>query len=99
MPELFPRSFTHGSKLKARRVSPKQDLLLRRIVLRDGTAYSIRPSFLMPSMTARTEDVEGPLVLRTFGVPFWALVRVVGRDPMSWSRLECALGRAGIVGR
>ena len=56
-------------QLKDARVSSKQDLLFRRIVLRDGTASSIRPSFLMPSMTARTEDVEGPLFLRQFGVP------------------------------
>ena len=98
MPELFPRDFVHGYKLKDGRVSSKQDLLLRRIVLRDGTAYSIRPSFLMPYMTARTEDVEGPLFLRQFSVPFWALVHVFGRDPMSWYRWECALGRASIVG-
>jgi hypothetical protein len=98
MPELFPRDFVHGSKLKDGRVSSKQDLPIRRIVLRDSTAYSIRPSFLMPSMTARTEDIEGPLFLRKFGVPYWALTHVFGRDPMSWYRLECALGRASIVG-
>src|SRR5512135_3923175 len=88
MPELFPRDFAHGYTLKDGRVSSKQDLLLRRIVLRDGAAYSIRPSFLMPYMAARTEDLEGPLFLRKFGVPFWALVHVFGRDPMSWYRLE-----------
>jgi hypothetical protein len=33
-------------------------------------------------MTARTGDIETPLFLRTFGVPFWALARVFGRDPM-----------------
>jgi hypothetical protein len=25
----------------------------------------------MPYMTARTEDIEGPLFLRKFGVPYW----------------------------
>jgi hypothetical protein len=27
----------------------------------------------MPYMIARTDEVEGPLFLRKFGVPFWAL--------------------------
>ena len=63
-----------------------------------GTTSSIRPSFLMPSRTAHTEDVQGPLFLRTFGVPFWALAHVFGRDPMDWYRLVCGLGRFSVVG-
>ena len=82
MPELFPANFAHGYRLKDARFSAKQETLIRRIVLRDGTAYSIRPSFLMPYLTAHTEDVEGPLFLRKFGIPFWALARVFGKDPM-----------------
>jgi hypothetical protein len=97
-PELFPADFAQGYQLKDGRMSAKQGLLIRRIVLNDGTAYSIRPSFLMPYLTARTADVEGPLFLRTFGVPFWALARVFGGDPMSWYRRECALGRFSVVG-
>ena len=49
-------------------------------------------------MAARVSDVEGPLFLRKFGVPFWALARVFGRDPMSWYRLECGLGRCSVMG-
>ena len=30
-----------------------------------------------------TADVEVPLFLRKFGVPFWALALVFGGDPMS----------------
>jgi hypothetical protein len=97
-PELFPDDFGSGYQIKDRRMSAKQDIRIRRIVLRDGTAYSVRPSFLMPYLSARTDDVEDPLFLRKFGVPFWALARVFGRDPMYWYRLECALGRASIVG-
>jgi hypothetical protein len=52
----------------------------------------------MPYMTARAADVEGPLFLRKFGVPFWALARVFGDDPMFWYRLECGLGRSSVVG-
>src|SRR5436309_10503846 len=97
-PELFPTDFTRDYQLKDGRMSAKQRIRIRRIILRDGTAYSIRPSFLMPYLTARTADVEPALFLRKFGVPFWALARVFGRDPMFYYRLECALGRANIVG-
>jgi hypothetical protein len=97
-PELFPPNFARGYQLKDDRVSVKQELPLRRILLRDGTAYSVRPSFLMPYMTARVADVEGPLFLRKFGVPFWALAHVFGADPMYWYRLECGLGRFSVVG-
>jgi len=97
-PELFPNDFAFGYQFKDGRMSAKQRLPMRRIILRDGTAYSIRPSFLMPYLTARADEVEAPLFLRKFGVPFWALARVFGRDPMFYYRLECALGRASIVG-
>jgi hypothetical protein len=97
-PELFPKDFADGYQLKDGRVSAKQGLLIRRIVTRDGTAYSVRPSFLMPYMTARVADVEGPLFLRKFGVPYWALAHVFGDDPMYWYRLECGLGRSSVVG-
>jgi len=97
-PELFPPNFARGYELKDDRISVKQRLPIRRILLRDRTAYSIRPSFLMPYMTGRTEDVEGPLFLRRFGVPYWALARVFGGDPMSWFRMECGLGRFSVVG-
>jgi pyridoxal biosynthesis lyase PdxS len=36
--------------------------------------------------------------LRAFGVPFWALAHVFGRDPRYWYRLEVGLGRNRIVG-
>jgi hypothetical protein len=97
-PELFPLDFARGYALKDDRMSVKQRLPIRRILLRDGTAYSVRPSFLMPDMTARVVDIEGPLFLRKFGVPFWALAHVFGADPMSWYRLECGLGRFRVVG-
>jgi hypothetical protein len=97
-PELFPPNFAAGYHMKDHRASAKQEVLIRRIVLKGGAAYSIRPSFLMPYLTARAEDVEGPLFLRKFGVPFWALARVFGNDPMYWYRLECGLGRFSVAG-
>jgi hypothetical protein len=98
MPELFPKNFAAGYQLKDDRRSAKQDVPIRRIVLNDGLSYSVRPSFVMPYMTARTKDAQGPLFLRKFGVPFWALARVFGHSPMSWYRIECGLGRFSVVG-
>src|SRR3954451_18054648 len=97
-PELFPANFARGYELKDVRTSVKRGFPIRRLLSRDRAAYSIRPSFVMPYMIARTEDVEGPLFLRKFGVPFWALARVFGGDPMYWYRLECGPGRFSVVG-
>jgi hypothetical protein len=97
-PELFPPNFAAGYYLKDDRVSAKQEVLIRRIVLKGGAAYSIRPASLMPYLTARVEQAEGPLFLRKFGAPFWALAHVFGHDPMFWYRLECGPGRFSIVG-
>src|SRR4051812_39696988 len=41
-----------------------------------------------PYMTGLTDDVQGPLFLRAFGVPSWAIARAFGRGPMYWYRLE-----------
>jgi len=98
MPELFPEGFEKGYELKDHRQSRKTGLIIRRIELRDGTAYSIRPSFLMPYHSARTDDVEAPLFLRKFGVPYWALAHLFGHDAMYWYRMETGLGRNSIVG-
>jgi hypothetical protein len=97
-PELFPPGFVHGYQLKDGRCSSKQGLRLRRISLTDGSAYSVRPSFVMPYLTARTQDVHKGLFLRKFGVPYWALAQVMGRNHMFWYRMQCGLGRASIVG-
>lgn len=97
-PELFPEGFEQGFQMKDCRTSGKMRLPVRRIELLDGTAYSVRPSFVMPYMTARTDDVEKPLFLRKFGVPHWALAHVFGRDAMYWHRMECSLGRNSVVG-
>lgn len=99
LPELFPAAFAAGYTLKDSRRSCKRGLRLRRIECRvTGAAYTIRPSFVMPYMTAWTDDVRHALFLRAFGVPFWALAHVFGRAPAYWYRLEVGLGRNSIVG-
>jgi len=97
-PELFPEGFAKGFQMVDCRSSKKMQVLLRRVQLRNGTRFTIRPSFVMPYMTARVAAVENPLFLRKFGVPFWALAHVFGRNPMFWFRQECRLGHFSIVG-
>src|SRR6516164_5303099 len=98
-PELFPQGFAQGYTLKDSRFSAKRGLRLRRIHCKaTGQTFSVRPCFALPYMTGWADDVQGPLFLRGFGVPFWALARVFGRGPMYWYRLELSLGRPSIVG-
>ena len=98
-PELFPAAFASGYTLKDGRVSAKRGLRLRRIRCKaTGAAFSVRPCFVLPYMTAWTDQAEGPLFLRSFGVPFWALARVFGKGAMFWYRVAVGLGRHSLVG-
>jgi hypothetical protein len=98
-PELFPEAMALGYELKDSYRSKKLTIRQRRIVSKTTKeAFTVKPSFVMPYMVGLTEDVEAPLFLRAFGVPFWALAHVFGKDPMYWYRLEIGLGRNSIVG-
>ena len=63
-----------------------------------GIAYTIRPSFVTPYLTARVEEVEPYLFLRKFDVPFWALARISEHPATYWYRLEQHLGSFSLVG-
>src|SRR5690349_16528913 len=76
-PELFPEAFALGYTRKDDRVSAKTGIRTRRVECKaDGRAYSVRPSFVLPYAAGLTDDIEKPLFLRRFGVPFWALAHV-----------------------
>ena len=60
--------------------------------------FAIAPSQVLPYMTGYTDAVEKALFLRRFGVPFWGLTYVFGRDDSYWERLSRSLGRYPIVG-
>ena len=96
-PELFPMGIQMGYCMKDIRYPKKSNIPIRRISV-CGTAYSVRPSFVMPYQTALTNDVEKAIFLRKFDVPFWALSYVFGKYPMFWYRVEQSLGRNSIVG-
>ena len=100
-PELFPPGFTGQFVFKGFIRSKKQNgFRTRRIRLKntEGAVYQIRPSFMMPYMTAMTENVEKALYLRRWGVPFDALAYVFGRDAMFWYRTYVSLGRNSVTG-
>jgi hypothetical protein len=98
-PELFPDGFACGYRLKESRTSRKLGLRLRRVRLKGtGETFTVRPSFALPYMAAWADDASGPLFLRAFGVPFWALAVVFGRDHSYWYRVEVALGRNSVAG-
>ena len=61
--------------------------------------FQVVPSFVLPYMTGSVGDVEKPLFLHLkFGVPFWALSYVFGRDDSYWYRVSQQLGRPSLVG-
>jgi hypothetical protein len=98
-PELLSAAFARGYRLKDVRRSARLGIRIRRIrCTATRQAFSVRPSFALPDMAGLTDQAEGPLFLRTFGVPFWALARVLGENPMRWSRRGVGLGRPGLVG-
>ena len=98
-PELFPKAMEQGFTFHDCYVSIKQDLIVRRITLQaTGAVFALRPSFVMPSMIGRTDEIEKALYLRQWGVPFDALAYVFGRDAMFWYRAWLAFGRLSLVG-
>ena len=97
-PELFPDQMGQGFRFHGLVSYRKLYLDQRRIRLSNGHVYQIRPSFVMPYMIAKTDDIEKALYLRRFGVPFDALAYVFGRDAMFWYRATSSLGRNSLVG-
>ena len=60
-PELFPPAIRRGYRMKDPYRSRKTGWDLRRIELRNLDRYLVRPSFLMPYLSGRTDDVPAPL--------------------------------------
>src|SRR5262245_36617387 len=98
-PELFPTDMDQGFTFHDAYISVKQDLIIRRIKVKATRAvFAIHPSFVMPYMIARTDEVEKALYLRQWGGPVDALAYVFGRDAMFWYRAWLAFGRSSLLG-
>ena len=96
-PELFPPDFQLGYTMKDSRSSLKQHLPLRRITLRNGDIYTVRPSFVLPYMTAKVADVDNALFLARWA-PLWALEKVFNVNATKLYRTINSIGRNSIVG-
>ncbi len=98
-PELFPAEIEHGYVLHDQRTSIKMpEIVLRRIALKQSQqVFTIAPSSVMPYLTSYTDDVEKALFLMRFGVPFWALTYVFGKNDMFWFRIFSHFGRYHLV--
>jgi hypothetical protein len=106
-PELFPAAIERGYKLYGfcQESVKMPEVRIRRICLDERDehgklqVFQVVPSFVLPYLTATVEEVEKPLFLHLkFGVPFWALSYVFGRDDSYWYRLSQQLGRPSLVG-
>ena len=98
-PELFPPEIGEGFIFYGSYRSRKRRIDLRRIEMKKSReVYQIRPSFLMPYLTAQTDEVEKALYLRLWNVSFDGLAYVFGRDAMYWYRMTLQLGRPALVG-
>jgi hypothetical protein len=104
-PELFPQEIGLGYLLHD--ILPASvklpEVRLRRIRLcqadpaGQAQVFTIAPSEVLPYMTGYTDEVEKALFLRRFGVPFWGLTYVFGRDDSYWERLSRSFGYYCIV--
>jgi hypothetical protein len=98
--ELFPASFSedyrlHGFGRESRKIA---GVKLRKIVLADGSAYWLRPSFVAGYMAGTVDELAYPLLLAAHGVPAWLLTVGFGRSEMYWQRVVERLGRSSLVG-
>jgi hypothetical protein len=106
-PELFPGGIEQGYKFNGFcEESVKMPAVrIRRLCLHKRDAqgklqvFQVVPCFVLPYMTGSILEVEKPLFLHLkFGVPFWALSYVFGRDDSYWYRINQQLGRPSLVG-
>lgn len=104
-PELFPaemgKGYTWHDILNSKKMP---DVPLRRIKLKqiddEGKAqvFTIVPNFVMPYMSGYTDEVEKALFLRRFGVPYWGITYLFGKNDMHWERHVERLGRYDLLG-
>lgn len=99
-PELFPQGIENGFQLTGHlpESAKMPGIRLRQLRLRDGRAFTLRPSFVMSYMSGAVEDVEHPLLLLSFGVPCWLVTKIFGHNDMHWQRHLERLGRNSLVG-
>ena len=76
-PELFPSDILDVGYIfnGLTRKSKKMYIQMRKIKIGEAT-YQVQPSFVLPFMRGKTNEVENALFLLRFSVPFWALAYI-----------------------
>jgi len=99
-PERVPTNLGQGFNLHGmgRESSKMPGIQLRKIVLSDGQAYWLRPSFVFSYMMGDVDDLDYPLQLAAYGVPAYLLTIGFGHSDMFWQRLVERLGQNSLVG-
>lgn len=99
-PELFPKGIEEGCQLTGRlpESAKMRGIRLRQLRLRDGSVFTLRPSFVMSYMTGTVDELEHPLLLLSLGVPCWVVTEIFGYNDMYWHRHLERLGRSSLVG-
>lgn len=96
-PEFFPPNMSEGYVFNGRtRISKKLGIQMRKLKI-DGINYKIRPIFVLPYNRQLTPTVSNALFLKRFGVPFWALAYVFGRNQMWWYRLYISFSEHNLL--
>jgi hypothetical protein len=92
--KIFPKGTAEaGFRFKGfERVSKKQKIKKRRIEI-GGIVYRIHPAFILSYMRGKVDDARWALFIMRFGVPFWAIALVFGRNHMYWYRLWLDIGK------
>jgi hypothetical protein len=98
--DLFPDAFPGGSAFcGSTEPSSTPPLLGRRMRLEPGRpVFPSAPAFVMPARTGRTQDVDPARFWRRWPVPCGAMAHGLGREALSWERLEHGVGRCRLVG-
>lgn len=100
-PDLFPQEIANGYQLHGTiPASIKQNIQVRRINITSMKRgiFQIYPAFVMPYMTARTDEAWKILLLSMYRVPEWVLAKVFDKDEKHIQRLQSHLGNCSLVG-
>lgn len=101
-PELFPTGMAQGYHLCGCLPDSVKipGVRLRQIKLTSApqVKYTLRPSFVAPYLVGTVTELEFPLRLRRYGVPYELLTGIFGHNDMFWYRLEVSLGRNSLAG-
>jgi len=102
-PEIFPANIGQGYSFLGYSKNPSKLSIARRLIrlknpLNEYEDFLLHPCFVLPYLKGVTKKVSDGLFLRKYNVPYHAIARINGKNPMFWYRLELTLSQYNIVG-